>query len=378
MNRLLPLVDLRGDAREIGVQHGRAAKAHVAHNVDAYRRRFTEWGHIPRDEVRLRAEAYRQVIEDASPDYAAAMEGIAEGAGQDVLDIVAINVRYEMMYSEFAERGKRRLAGPLAGGGCTSFALLPQFTASGHLIIGQNWDWVPESQGLLVRTHGHGPDQLAFTEAGIVGAKIGLNDAGIGLAINGLVSDRDSWSPPRVPFHVRCAQILAARSLRDAQGAITEKKRSCSANFLIAQGGNSGAIVDVEAAPDNECVLLPTRGYLVHTNHFLDPDALGIWQPLAEDRPSTMTRFARIHDVMRSWEAKNRSVSVEDLKRILRNHTGAPNSLCRHPDVSLPSDDRYETVVSVIMDLDAKEMYVASGTPCTARYRLFPLSGAPA
>ncbi len=375
MGRRLPLVELEGSPRAWGLQHGRAAKAAVGDNVQAYLRRFTEWARISREDVRRRADAYRKVIEDTNPDYAAAMEGIAEGADQDLLDVAAVNVRYEIMYSEFATRGMERRG--LAAGGCTSFALLPELTANGHLLIGQNWDWLPEVRGIVLRARDEdGLARLAFTEAGIAGAKIGLNGAGVGLAINGLVSNRDSWSHLRRPFHVRCWEILAARTLREAERSIEGGARSCSANFLMAHTGPDGPQVsDLETSPDGECRLEPRDGYLAHTNHFLDEKALGVWQPLAEDRPSTFTRYRRIQETLQGWTKAGHKVTIEDLKGMLRDHTSAPNSLCRHADPSLSPDDRYETVVSVIMDLDAKEMYIAPGTPCTARYRRIPLAG---
>lgn len=369
MARTLPVLDLAEGPREWGLEHGRAARRKVASNVRAYLRRFTEWAKIPMDEVRRRADAYRRVIEASSPPYAAAMEGIAEGSGQDLLDIVAVNVRYEMMYSEFAHRGmEKKSLGLAAVGGCTSFALLPEFTANGHLLIGQNWDWIPEVEGLVVRaTDQAGRTLLGFTEAGIAGAKIGLNDAGLGLAINGLVSNEDRWSSEGRPFHVRCWDVLAARTLGDAERTVTSSARTCSSNFLIAQAG--AGVVDVEVAPGAECRLAPRDGYLAHANHFLDEKALGIWQPLAEDRPGTFTRYAFIKQRLGSWATAGRKVRVEDLKAVLRDHTNTPNSLCRHPNEAYEPDDRYETVVSVIMDLDAQEMYIAPGTPCTARYR---------
>ena len=377
--RDLPLIEVAGTPREQGLWHGAAAEKAVAENVRTYLERFAAVGKVSRAEVHRRASAYRRVIEKASPDYAAAMDGIAEGSGQEILDVVALNVRYEILYSEFAHRGmERALAGPSAVGGCTSFALLPSLTANGHLLIGQNWDWIPEVRGLVVRRRdGVSPDQLAFTEAGIAGAKIGLNAAGVGLAINGLVSNLDSWSRLRKPFHVRCWEILAARTLPEAELAITSAKRSCSTNFVLAQAGEGGGVVDLEAAPENECRLEPANGFLAHTNHFSDPDALGIWQPLAEDKPSTFDRHRRIQEVLQGWAAKGRKVAVEDLKRLLRDHENAPRSLCRHQDLSLAPELRYETVVSVVMDLDAREMYVASGTPCTARYRKLSLAADP-
>jgi len=373
----LPLLEVRGGPREVGRQHGRAARGRVAHNVALYLRRFELEGGIDRAEIRRRAEAYRQVIERENPAYAEEMAGIAEGAGVDPLDVVAVNVRYEILYTEFVRKG---LEHPLERvpevGGCTSFAILPELSANGHLLVGQNWDWIPDVQGLAVHARRDGlPASLGFTEAGIAGAKIGLNDAGLGLAINGLVSDRDTWSRLKKPFHVRCWEVLASRTLDDALRAVAGSPRSCSSNFLIAKAGTSSPeVVDLELAPDTERRLAPEGGFLCHANHFLDTDPLGIRQPLGQDRVSTFHRYARMTSLLRSFSDRGRKVGVDHLKRILRDHTNAPNSLCRHPMMERPELERYGTVASAILDVDAAEMWLAPGPPCESRFRRIRLA----
>ena len=372
----LPIVALEGSPREWGVQHGKAAKERIVANVELYGKRFAYWTKASPADLRKRAEAYREVVAKSSPPYYAAMEGIAEGSGQDLLDVVAVNVRYEILYSGFAARGMEAERSKLAAvGGCTSFAIAPSHSANGHLLVGQNWDWIPEVQGLLVRAKAkNGTRQLAFTEAGIAGAKIGLNSHGIGLAVNGLVSNVDSWSRLRKPFHVRCWEILAAKDFGTAAKAIAGEPRACSANFVVAQAGTPPRIVDFETAPEGECRLEATDGFVTHTNHFLDQDKLGIWQPLAEDRRSTFHRYDRMQSMLRSFAQRGRKVGVEDLKTMLADHDGAPDCICRHVLESRPPEERFATVVSVILDLDGKEMFVASGTPCTARYRRISLT----
>ena len=65
---------------------------------------------------------------------------------------------------------------------------------------------------------------------------------------------------------------------------------------------------------------------------------------------------------------------LDDLKGILRDHDGRPDSICRHVNESRPPNERYETVASAILDVDAREMFIASGPPCTARYRRYSLA----
>jgi len=59
---------------------------------------------------------------------------------------------------------------------------------------------------------------------------------------------------------------------------------------------------------------------------------------------------------------------------MLRDHEGAPDCICRHATDARPPEERFATVVSVIMDLDEGEMRIAHGTPCTARYRRISLT----
>ena len=375
MSRGLPVLDLEGESREIGLAHGRGAKDRVARNVRTYLQRFRDYGGFSHDEIRRRATEYLRIIEARNPDYAAAMEGIADGSGEDLLDVVAVNVRYEILYSEFSRAGMEQERTPPVLGGCTSFAILPEQTASGHLLVGQNWDWIPQVQGLVVRTRRQGtPASLAFTEAGIAGGKIGLNDAKIALVINGLVSDRDSWARLCTPFHVRCWEILASHTFLRAVSVVREEARACSANFLIAQAGDVPHLVDVEAAPDRVCELQPKGGILAHANHFTDPDAVGIRQPLGEDRASTLFRYDRIHALLKNALAAGRRIELADLEQILRDHEGGALSICRHEDATRPEHYRFATVVSVIIDVDEGVMFLASGNPCTARFERYALT----
>lgn len=368
----LPLVDLEGDPKEQGLLHGRKAKDRVAHNVSLYLRHFRTWSGVSGRTLRERAASYARVIEEANPEYAAFMDGVAAGSGQDVVDIVAINVRYELLYSEFARVGMEGKAAPSTPGGCTSFAISPERSANGHTLLGQNWDWIPEVQGMLQRASSGGLRHLAFTEAGIVGGKIGMNTAKLGLAVNGLVSNQDSWARLRTPFHVRCWEILGSRSVDEAKARILETERSCSSNFVIAQGGRAPEIVDVESAPRSARELRSRDGYLAHTNHFSDPDGLGIWQPLAGDRPSTYHRYDRATTLLGSLGERG-SITIEDMQGLLRDHDGGHLSICRHPDETLAPPNRFATLVSVVMDLDDGVMFLAAGPPCTSPYGRFEL-----
>jgi len=63
------------------------------------------------------------------------IEGIAKGSNTDILKILMLNVRYELLYYELGRKKQED-----AVDGCTSFAILPESTDTQHLIMGQNWD----------------------------------------------------------------------------------------------------------------------------------------------------------------------------------------------------------------------------------------------
>ncbi len=371
MTELL-ILDLQGTPYEGGVQHGSQAATLIADNLRIYYDRFQREAKLTLEQIQERAQKYLTVIDAFHPAYGEAMRGVSEGAGIPLVEIAALNARYEILYSQYSSINQTRTTF-IPAGGCTAFAVLPDASADGHLWLGQNWDWFPEVQGVLLRVRQpEGFVIVAFTEAGIVGGKIGMNSLGLGLVVNGLLSNHDDWTRLRTPFHVRTWGILHSRTRADAARVVTGEARSCSANFLIAQANDRAEVVDIEAAPEAACALVPTDGLLVHANHFTDPSALGIWQPLAEEKTSTYQRSARMQRLLEAGKAAG-TLHPEGLMAILRDHDGHPDSLCRHPNPRFPEEERVQTVVSVLEDLTGRRMYVASGPPCQAGFQVISL-----
>lgn len=369
----LPLLDLPGAPYDAGLLHGRQACDLIAENLKIYYDRFQREAKLTPQQVRERAEQYLRVIDRAEPAYGEAMRGVSDGAGIPLVEIAVLNARYEILYSQYSTINQATAAG-ISAGGCTAFAVLPEASADGHLYLGQNWDWFPQVRGVMLRVRRpDGFSLVAFTEAGIVGGKIGMNSLGLGLVINGLLSSRDDWSRLRTPFHLRTWRILHAPTLEGAVQVITAEERSCSANFLLGQANGHAQVVNIEAAPEASCVLAPEDGLLAHANHFTDPEALQIWQPLAEEKTSTYQRAARMHHLLRQGKESG-ALHGEGLMTILRDHGGHPDSVCRHPNPHLPEEERVETVVSVLEDLTARRMYVAGGTPCETPFQEIALT----
>lgn len=358
----LPVIRLSGTPYEQGRRHGDALQDRIARNLEVYFERFEREVGLSRAEVLARAEQYLRVLEAQDPEYLAGVRGIATGGDFPLLEVAALNVRFELLYDRYTHEAM--------GDGCTAFAVLPERAADGHLLMGQNWDWIPQVQGAVLHTrYPDGFDTVAFTEAGIFGGKIGFNTAGLGLAINGLLSTRDSWSHLRTPFHARCYRALRSHDLREALAAITATERSCSANFLLAQ--TPGTAVDIETAPSAHRRLDPADGFLAHANHFVDPAALGIRQPPLERGWLSESRHCRMEALLREAAP----LTVEKLQQLLRDHQNHPNGICRHPDTSLPEEERSITVTSVVIDLTTRTMCLTDRQPCENAYQVVSLEG---
>jgi isopenicillin-N N-acyltransferase-like protein len=367
------VVELSGTPYEQGLRHGAALADAIVHNCEVYYDRLRREARLSRDEVGERCRDYLPSLRAQSEDYMQGMRGIADGAGLSFDDIVMLNLRYELLYFQYGlkqagELGEMPAGGDPPGGGCTAYALLPPATTNGHLLMGQNWDWIPETRGALLR--GEEPDGLrwlGFTEAGMLGAKIGLNSEGIGLAINGMLSTKDDWARHTRPFHLRCYEILRRRDFAAAVAVVEDEPRACTTNFLIAQAPEE--VLDLEAAPDVVGRITCEGGCLAHANHFEDPAALGVEEPPNDRRHNSEHRAARLRRLL----SEGQPFDLPSLQGVLRDHDNHPNSVCRHEDGTLPPEEFIHTVTSIIMDLRELRLWASDGPPCASDYQTLAL-----
>jgi isopenicillin-N N-acyltransferase-like protein len=356
---MFPLIETEGGARERGRQYGEAARERVGRSVEAYDAVFAHYAGWQKAQVRAEAERFRAPIVEFGAKYMEEIEGIAEGADAHVSDILAMNVRTEIMFSAEA----RRLATPPAE--CSSFAVSPS-RSGGGLLIGQNWDWLEhaaETTVVLRARQDDGPAFVTVVEAGLL-AKAGMNDAGLGIATNMLVSDSDDGSSG-IPYHVLLRALYDAPGLPAALLALKRGRRSSSANYLLAF---DDVAVDIEAFPGGHADMYlnyPEDGLLLHFNHYC----------ATEHRP---------HDVsmMIAPSSPFRQVRAEELigaadgpldrrfwERLLADHSMFPDSICHHPEPAVTNPpERAATVTTVLMEPSTGRLWIASGFPCEAPF----------
>ncbi len=371
----LTVLDLGPDPRERGKIHGRAMQREIRDNYATYIQRF-EAGGAKSPQVLAQSDAWAAFIARDNPEYAEEMAGIASGANLSLTEIAMLNARYELAYCLFGSEAQTANA-PAEPDGCTAFGLLPEVTASGHTLIGQNWDWLEKVRGrtFVMRVKrssepGNGPpDFVGFTEAGIVGCKMGVNAAGIGLCVNGLVTARDGANGLRKPFHVRCREILDAWTFDKALLPIVQTDRCCSTNFLL--GHADGEIIDIEATPDYCAYLYPEAGLITHSNHLVRETRIA--SEFERIAPSSLYRAKRLERLLRR-DAGN--IGIDIIHAALSDHFSAPPAICRHPDMTLPEAKRAISVTATAIDLNTRTLYVTDGQPCQSAFQAVPLYAA--
>ena len=170
-----PLIDLSGDARERGRTHGKVAADRLRCGIKMYAESLLNSG-VDWPELERRAQMLVPMIERFDPSYIEEMRGIAEGANEPFAGVVLMNARTEMVAAARHQQAAKHFPD-----GCTAALALPEASADGTLLHGQNWDWRAEcaETGVVLRIRrDDGPDILTFTEAGGL-ARSGLNSAGI-------------------------------------------------------------------------------------------------------------------------------------------------------------------------------------------------------
>ncbi|MEW9673389.1 C45 family autoproteolytic acyltransferase/hydolase [Ammoniphilus sp. 3BR4] len=347
-------IKVSGNSYECGFQVGVKAREEITKAVQLYKKMF-RYNKVEWEKAREEANKYIPWIQEYDEDIMEEIRGISEGAEIDLLDIVALNARSEIMSSN---------------DGCTSMAAVPPSTKYRETIIGQNWDWVgkiKDSLIILEIEQDNKPKILMCTEAGIVG-KIGMNSSGIGVCLNFLSIQQKEYG---VPIHIVLRGILNSEFHSQTIGQISRMPRGTAANYLIAS--KEGEAIDVEVTCDDYDVIYAENNYITHSNHFCGPKYINIKDTSRLKFPDTHLRNKRAEKLLKQVDGE---ITVETFKEILSDHINFPDSICRHGEEIKPKLGRpllANTVFSIIMNLTSGYIEVAPGQPCRNDFKRYEI-----
>jgi isopenicillin-N N-acyltransferase-like protein len=427
--RLFQEVTTVGNAFERGLTYGKRVPQLIEHSIATYARMFAcrlgkNWA-----SCQEAALAYRPFLEAHAHDELEEMRGIAEGSNRALGEILALNVRTELLagrsgldnlhpewqealfanaaagvpshpddggemlvsgdemgsqgftYDDARTHGGRSAGAESAGfdtfGECTAAAAQPAATAGGATILAQTWDWQGDQRAacVLLRIYARNePYIITLTEAGII-AKHGFNDKGIAVSLNMMRSTSDGQEIG-MPIHVLLRQMLRAKSFDDAKAAASAHESTASSCIVLASA--RGELSALEITPKGVFEVPPEHGRLCHTNHAQHPSAQVEQCPI-RDSDSTLDRHRRACELLSlatvgaAGGRSAKKLTLDDFKALLRDHGGAPRAICRHPNKKLAAVHRSETVCAFIMDLGVLEMHIAPTLPCSCAFETVQL-----
>ena len=354
----LPLLRVAGSHREVGRQLGEAT-------AETIRAAVAFDGQLPPGRTRadqlVLAAAYRDATLRATPWLVDEIDGAAEGAGVDRLELFAVSIE-EIWSVRPSQAGEG-----VVDGRCSDLVAAPPATADGHVWVAHNNDLWPsaEPQAVAVEWRVRG-EPLVFSLGIGPWISVGWNSAGLSLTGNELAPNDDRVGVPRL---LMVREQLTAWTLDEAVAMALRPDRASSYNTVFAH--RDGGVVNVEgSATDAELTRPSATGTLAHTNHYTCERMLRYEGDPAYARTSAV-RLARALELLDGPEGKGPAagaITGPALFAALCDHRTTP-SLCRHADGSEGS----VTCFWCLADVTAGVIAYGRGNPCRgnrAEYRI--------
>jgi isopenicillin-N N-acyltransferase-like protein len=361
-------IQARGTYRELGRAVGEGARDAIHASLTFFHENLSAMtqGRLDFVAAERLALAYSEEARRWTPRHLEELEGVAEGAGVPLSELLVPNCGEEFTANEGGEGGQRALApgGPRGGDHCTAVAV----AAGGRHVIGHNMDWYVVDAPNNVLFDLTVPDGTRIM--GIAGAPyllmLGMNSHGVGNVSNSVHSNDNRVGVPNA--FVRRASLEGA-SLEAARDRGLLAARARGTNHFLAD--TRGRLWDIETSATASAFMdHSSAGYMAHTNHYVAAEMAPFE---AADYQESPRRLAVAEGILVDGLARGDD-PVELVGRALRCHDPAPDqAICGHPDESEPPAEQGMTVGSMICDLDERRIYVCAGPPCENPYQMYEM-----
>jgi isopenicillin-N N-acyltransferase-like protein len=347
----VPYVRAEGDPFEAGYRHGAARIEALQAFLDDDLTRLNRVmpAKVSMDSLRPAIEAYEAEITKATPDLAAEIRGLAEGAGITREQAALLQLRREIMGYQKIPRRHR----PPVMGDCTTYA-----RTGPHAVLAQTVD-----------LNGHLDDQIAVLEVerphsarrslvlsfgGLLGY-LGVNSDGLAVGLN-LVLGGD-WRPGLPPYLAIRHLLDTAATVDEAIATLRGLRMASSRSLTLCDTAKTAC---VEFVGDDLRVLDPAEP--AHTNHFLHPDFLDRDELNVFARNSSLQRLKACASGLTDLPE---DAGVEDHFALLST---PPICVADTGDIR-----RERTVAAVVMVPGRGELHIRPGDPSLSATQSFEL-----
>ncbi|KXG46920.1 Peptidase C45, acyl-coenzyme A:6-aminopenicillanic acid acyl-transferase [Penicillium griseofulvum] len=330
---------LQGTPREIGLQHGRALREQIHSQISIYDTMFQHTSNLAWADVREVATEFQPTLQSLTPHLLTEMEGIAEGAGLDILDIIALNCRSEIALGRFSD-------------GCTSLCWKKSETTR---VLSQNWDWtatVKKNLAMVSIEQVGKPTIYMVTEAGIVG-KIGFNTNGVGTCLNAIRAKPMTSS--KVPIHVALRLCLESTSVENAVKTLESLGGVASAQHILCADSTKALGLELSPVGDKH-ISEDASGIIGHTNHFIENRYVNE-PPWLSGSPIRLKRLGELTQELIQGGVQGDAITPTLLReRVFSDTYNQPQSICCQEDPSRHISNRSSTLFNIVMNLDPKNL----------------------
>ncbi|KAJ5185339.1 Glycoside hydrolase family 1 [Penicillium cf. griseofulvum] len=307
--------------------------------ISIYDTMFQHTSKLAWKDVREVATEFQATLRKITPHLLMEMEGIAEGAGLDVLDIIALNCRSEIALGRFSD-------------GCTSLCWKKSETTR---VLSQNWDWtatVKKNLAMVSIEQVGKPTIYMVTEAGIVG-KIGFNTNGVGTCLNAIRAKPMISS--KVPIHVALRLCLESTSVDNAVKTLESLGGVASAQHILCADSTKALGLELSPVGDKH-ISEDASGIIGHTNHFLQNRYVNE-PPWLSGSPIRLKRLGELTQELIQGGVQGNAITPTLLReRVFSDTYNQPQSICCQEDPSRHISNRSSTLFNIVMNLDPNNL----------------------
>ncbi|KAG8631014.1 hypothetical protein KVT40_000154 [Elsinoe batatas] len=332
----LPRLLLTGPPYTLGHLHGTHFRPAIHRTIAFYSSLFLSTTKKSWPEIISLASLFLPFIKSHLPSLLTEMQGLADGAQRDLLEIIAINVRTEINFGLFSD-------------GCTAVGWTDA-QGGGGSILAQNWDWMEKQKENLVLLDVQGEGKVRFqvmTEAGLVG-KIGMNEKGVGVCLNAI--RRKGMDVGKLPCHLALRVVLECETREEAVGRLESWGVASACHMLV---GDEEGMVGLEWSSEmGRKIEMDGKGRVLHSNHYLHEDLKEGDTMWLKDSGFRVKRIEELCD-------KLKSPTLKGVQGLFTDEENYPAAICRKQEGDVTS----ATLFNIVMDLKAKKAKILLGRP---------------
>jgi len=328
--RRLPLLEVKGSPREIGLAVGQRFADQIQGGMKDRAAWFKELKTFAMAQPASVKKTFLAAAEKHTPAALEELRGWAQGSGVPFEDLLILNLKAEYGAMRDAKYTVKRPGPAWEAGqpGCSTIALL---TPQGKMYLVHNEDgnkaYLDRMFMLKVRPTGK-PSFLCASYPGVLpGNAPWINDAGVIMTTNFIYSKEVKLGVGRY-FLDRTA--MEAKNLEQALTICKNPERAYAFHHTIASRWE-GRIVSLEVTPSRESLQQLRLGLFIHTNHLIHPTMADAPQDAKYVGSSSAARYKALEAWRQLSAPRAAKLGEADLITALKSHVGKPYSLCRHP-----------------------------------------------